>query len=50
MSLSNGLLNLTNWLGNVIMPTWPDCSLPPLSFISAKDEITSTSPMRHWRP
>ena len=21
MSLSNGLLNLTNWLGNVIMPT-----------------------------
>ncbi len=21
MNLSNGLLNLTNWLGNVIMPT-----------------------------
>jgi len=49
VNLSNGLLNLTNWLGNVIMPTMAGYSPPQRFTDSARRTRTPTSGTRPWR-
>ena len=49
MNFANGMLNLTNWLGNVIMPTVAGLFAAAAIYTSAKADPINTSRTRRWR-
>jgi hypothetical protein len=49
VNLANGLLNLTNWVGNVIMPTVAGLFGAAAIYHFSKGRHISTSLTRRWR-
>jgi len=48
VNLSNGLLNLTNWLGNIIMPTMAGLFAAAAITASVRGSSTNSSVTRRW--